>query len=88
MLLNTSRDDDAEVDSYDEDCEDEEDSNEEGEEDEGENGKQEQDLMVVCGGSAATSAEQPGAPSELYNLLKNSLDLVRQALVAIRSRLH
>ena len=34
------------------------------------------------------SAEQPGAQCELYNLLKDTLDLVRQALAAIRSRLH
>ncbi len=47
--------------------------------------EQEQDLMVM---DREAMAEQPQAGGELHTLLKNSLDLVRQALVAIRERLH
>mmetsp|Transcript_33113 Transcript_33113/g.69291 ORF Transcript_33113/g.69291 Transcript_33113/m.69291 type:complete len:113 (-) Transcript_33113:194-532(-) len=69
-----------------------EDADEDEDEDEMEKEKQKQDWMVAsASGDRATmpmSAEQPGAQCELHNLLKNALDLVRQALAAIRSRLH
>ncbi len=82
-----SRDDDVEVDSN-VDCEDDEEDKEEDEEDgeelgEEEEGKEEQkqDLIV-------SSEEQPETQCELHDFLKKALDMVRQALVAIRGRIH
>jgi TATA-binding protein-associated factor Taf7 len=86
-------DDDDEDEDEDEEEEDEEkEQEEEQEEVDRKTKKQKQDLMpvVVCGESVANpmSTEKPGAECELHRILKNALDLVRQALAAIRGRLH
>ena len=84
-------------DEEDEDVESEEDEDEEDEDEEDEDvdkkkvkEEQKQDLMAVSLDRAAMpmSVEPPEAANELQNSLKNSLDLVRQALAAIRARLH
>jgi hypothetical protein len=87
------QDDDNEEEEEEEEEEDEEqDQEEQQEEVDRKPKKQKQDLMpvVACGESVATpmSTEKPGAECELHRILKNALDLVRQALAAIRGRLH